>query len=111
MLSSSDLDSYVQKGLFRVDLIESIELIDLVWWIWLIPLTWPIDIANPLDLHVLNELIDSIHVISVIDAYGLPIVISIWCGWLRMNLITLTHWVDDLFKWLIPLIWLTNPTY
>ena len=101
MLSSNDLDSYVYKGLFRIDLIESIGLIDLVWWIWLIPLTWSIDIANPFDLHVLNELIDLIHVISVIDAYGLPIVISIWVD----------DWVDDLFKWLIPLIWLTNPTY
>ena len=88
MLSSSDLDSYVQKGLFRIDLIESIELIDLVWWIWLIPLTWPIDIANPFDLHVLNELIDLIHVISVINAYGLPIVISIWVD----------NWVNDLLS-------------
>ena len=83
------------KCLFRIDLIESIGLIDLVWWIWLIPLTWPIDIANPLDLHVLNELIDSIHVISVIDAYGLPIVISIWCGWLRIYTTLICTKVED----------------
>ena len=66
-----------------------------MWWIWLIPLTWPIDIANPLDLHVLNELIDSIHVISVIDAYGLPIVISIWCGWLRIYTTLICTKVED----------------
>ena len=102
MLSSSDLDSYVQKGLFRIDLIESIELIDLVWWLWLIRLTWPIDIANLFDLLVLDELINFIHVISVIDAYGLPNVIGIWCGCVRMNLIILTDWVDDRFNRLIP---------